>query len=100
MEKKDAKPRLIKWVLLLQEFDLHIVDRKGVDNPVADNLSRIENIHDDPIPINDSFPDEKLASIQVNSRENPWYADYANCIVSKFLPPSFTYQQKKKFFYD
>ena len=50
MEKKDAKPRLIRWVLLLQEFDLHIVDRKGADNPVADNLSRMENIPDDPIP--------------------------------------------------
>ena len=36
MEKKDAKPRLIRWVLLLQEFDLHIVDRKGAENPVAD----------------------------------------------------------------
>ena len=35
MEKKDAKPRLIRWVLLLQEFDLHIVDRKGAENPVA-----------------------------------------------------------------
>ena len=33
MEKKDAKPRLIRWVLLLQEFDLHITDRKGVENP-------------------------------------------------------------------
>ena len=30
MEKKDAKPRLIRWVLLLQEFDLHIIDRKGL----------------------------------------------------------------------
>ena len=40
MEKKDAKPRLIRWVLLLQEFDLHIIDRKGAKNPVADNLSR------------------------------------------------------------
>jgi hypothetical protein len=39
MENKDAKPRLIRWVLLLQEFDLHIVDRKGAKNPVADNLS-------------------------------------------------------------
>ena len=48
MEKKDAKPRLIRWVLLLQEFDLHIVDRKGAENPVADNLSRLENILDDP----------------------------------------------------
>jgi hypothetical protein len=44
MAKKDAKPRLIRWVLLLQEFDLHIVDRKGAENPVADNLSRLENI--------------------------------------------------------
>ena len=42
MEKKDAKPRLIRWVLLLQEFDLHIVDRKGAENPVAHNLSRLE----------------------------------------------------------
>jgi hypothetical protein len=42
MAKKDAKPRLIRWVLLLQEFDLHIVDRKSAKTPVADNLSRLE----------------------------------------------------------
>jgi hypothetical protein len=58
MSKKDAKPRLIRWVLLLQEFDLHIVDRKDAENPVADNLSRLENISFDPIPVNDSFPNE------------------------------------------
>ncbi|KAK1663715.1 hypothetical protein QYE76_051874, partial [Lolium multiflorum] len=71
MEKKDAKPRLIRWVLLLQEFDLHIVDRKGADNPVADNLSRLENIAYDPVPVNDSFPNEQLAAIKVSSRESP-----------------------------
>ena len=47
MEKKDAKPRLIRWVLLLQEFDLHIVDRKAAENSVADNLSRMENVLDE-----------------------------------------------------
>ncbi|KAK1609818.1 hypothetical protein QYE76_033491 [Lolium multiflorum] len=71
MEKKDAKPRLIRWVLLLQEFDLHIVDRKGADNPVADNLSRLENIAYDHVPVNDSFPNEQLAAIKVSSRESP-----------------------------
>ncbi|KAK1612153.1 hypothetical protein QYE76_035826 [Lolium multiflorum] len=64
MTKKDAKPRLIRWVLLLQEFDLHIVDRKGADNPVADNLSRLENIAYDHVPVNDSFPNEQLAVIK------------------------------------
>jgi hypothetical protein len=58
MSKKEAKPRLIRWVLLLQEFDLHIVDRKGAENPIADNLSRLENISFDPIPVNDSFPNK------------------------------------------
>ncbi|KAK1666344.1 hypothetical protein QYE76_054503 [Lolium multiflorum] len=71
MTKKDAKPRLIRWVLLLQEFDLHIIDRKGADNPVADNLSRLENITYDPVPVNDSFPNEQLAVIKVSSRESP-----------------------------
>jgi hypothetical protein len=100
MGKKDAKLRLIRWVLLLQEFDLHIVDRKGAKNPIADNLSRLENISIDYIPINDSFPNEQLAAIKVTSRESPWYADYANFIVSKYLPPTFIAQQRRKFFYD
>ena len=79
MNKKDAKPRLIRWVLLLQEFDLHIVDRKGEDNPVADHLSRIENIPIDHIPINDSFTNEQLANINVSSARvtSPWFA-YCN----------------------
>ena len=89
MEKKDAKPRLIRWVLLLQELDLHIIDRKGAKNPVADNLSRLENVLDDPLPIDDSFPDEQLAVINASHTAH-WYADYANYIVAKYIPPSFT----------
>ena len=50
---------------------------------------------DDPLPIDDSFPDEQLATINV-SHNTPWYDDCANYIVAKYLPPSFTYQQKKK----
>ena len=41
MKKKDAKPRLIRWMLLLQEFDMHTIDRKRAENPVANNLSRM-----------------------------------------------------------
>src|SRR3954469_13221896 len=100
MEKKDAKPRLITWVLLLQEFDLKIVDRKGADNPVADNLSRMKDILQDPIPVSVSFPDEQLAVVKVQYLLDPWFADYANFIVAKFFPLGLTFQQRKKFFTD
>ncbi|WZY77754.1 hypothetical protein YC2023_024138 [Brassica napus] len=64
MQKKDAKPRLIRWILLLQEFDIEIKDKRGVDNGVADHLSRIR-IEDD-IPIDDFFPTENVAHIDTS----------------------------------
>ena len=96
MTKKDAKPRLIRWVLLLQEFDVEIKDKKGTENLVADHLSRLEGARDD-IPVNDEFPDEKLFAIE-DKREVPWFADYVNYLVAKVIPPEFNYQKKKRFF--
>ena len=96
MTKKDAKPRLIWWVLLLQEFDVEIKDKKGTENLVADHLSRLEGTRDD-VPVNDEFPDEKLFIIE-DKRAVPWFADYVKYLVAKVIPPEFNYQQKKRFF--
>ena len=96
MTKKDAKPRLIRWVLLLEEFDVEIKDKKGTENLVADHLSRLEGARDD-LPVNDEFPDEKLFAIE-DKKEVPWFADYVNYLVAKAIPPEFNYQKKKRFF--
>ncbi|GKB10064.1 reverse transcriptase domain-containing protein [Tanacetum coccineum] len=96
-KKKDAKPRLIRWILLLQEFDIEIKDKKGTENVVTDHLSRIENdeISDD-IEVNDNFPDETLK--EISTRDIPWFADFANYLVGDIIPKGMMYQQKKKFF--
>ncbi|KAM2682251.1 hypothetical protein EV2_013845 [Malus domestica] len=67
--KKEAKPRLIRWMLLLQEFDIEIKDKKGSDNVVADHLSRFVREEED-LPISETFPDEQLLSVQVSA---PWF---------------------------
>ena len=107
LNKKDAKPRLIRWILLLQEFDLEIRDKKGSENSVADHLSRLRwnGEHDNNIPIDDTMPGEQLYSLiayaaqsfRPNSAQLPWYADFANYLVAGIFPPDMTWQQKKKF---
>ena len=96
MSKKDAKPRLIRWVLLVQEFDVEIKDKKGTENLVADHLSRLEGAKDD-VPVNDEFPDEKLLAIE-DKRAVPWFTDFVNYLAAKVIPREFNYQQKKRFF--
>ncbi|GLU07084.1 hypothetical protein SLE2022_240580 [Rubroshorea leprosula] len=100
LAKKDAKPRLIRWILLLQEFDLEIKDKKGIENSVADHLSRLKNPSQEvsACPIREEFPDEQLYTIKVTS--SPWFADFANYLACNILPPDLSYQQKKKFFSD
>ncbi|RDY12545.1 Retrovirus-related Pol polyprotein from transposon 17.6, partial [Mucuna pruriens] len=66
LKKPDAKSRLIWWMLLLQEFNIEIRDKKGVENSVADHLSGIEK-EVDSMPIRDEFPDELIPDTEINS---------------------------------
>ncbi|CAN6557531.1 unnamed protein product [Malus baccata var. baccata] len=92
--KKEAKPRLIRWMLLLQEFDIEIRDKKGSENVVADHLSRmVHEEHKHNVHIPETFPDEQLLSIEVSE---PWYADLVNYIVSKQVPSTLTKHQCDK----
>ena len=96
MTKKVAKPRLIRWVLLLKEFDLEIKDKKGIENLVVDHLSRLEGPRDE-VRVNDNFQDEQLLVIE-DTKPDPWFVDYVNYFVAKVIPLDFIYQQKKRFF--
>ncbi|GJT08516.1 reverse transcriptase domain-containing protein [Tanacetum coccineum] len=101
LSKQDAKPRLLRWVLLLQEFDITIRDKKGTENLAADHLSRLENPHKDVLEnkdINENFPLETLGVI--SSGSTPWFADYANFHAGNFIVKGMSSQQKKKFFKD
>ena len=97
LNKKDAKPRLIRWILLLQEFDLEIKDKKGSENLVADHLSRLENMpQEDHSSIKEEFSDEFLMAIY----KSPWYADLVNFVVSGVIPSDLNSHQRKKFLND
>ncbi|GJT64470.1 reverse transcriptase domain-containing protein [Tanacetum coccineum] len=98
-KKQDAKLRLIRWILLLQEFDTEIKDRKGTENVAADHLSRLKNGEtSDDSEANDNFPEETL--MEINTINKPWFADFANYLVDNIIPKGMTYQQKNKFFSD
>ncbi|RVW62520.1 Retrovirus-related Pol polyprotein from transposon opus [Vitis vinifera] len=95
LTKQDAKARLIRWILLLQEFNLQIQDKNGVENVVADHLSRLVIAHDSHgLPINDDFPEESLMSIEVT----PWYSHIVNYLVTGEVPSEWSAQDKKHFF--
>ena len=94
LTKKDAKPRLIRWILLLQEFDLEIKDKKGVENSVVDHLSRMTITITQDLPINDFLRDDMLLKV---STSHSWYANIVNFMVSGYVPPG---ENKKKLVYE
>ncbi|GKF12897.1 reverse transcriptase domain-containing protein [Tanacetum coccineum] len=56
--KKDSKAGLLRWVLLLQEFNFNVIDTKGAENLAVDHLSRLENPYEnvlDPKEVNENF---------------------------------------------
>nr|GEY67285.1 reverse transcriptase domain-containing protein [Tanacetum cinerariifolium] len=64
--KKDAKARLLRWVLFLQEFDIIIRDKKGTEILAAYHLSTLKNPHKDMFEnkdINENFRLETLGKI-------------------------------------
>ncbi|GKF73956.1 reverse transcriptase domain-containing protein, partial [Tanacetum coccineum] len=90
--KEDVKPRHIRWVLLLQGFDIEIKDKKGAENLATDHLSRLENLDLGTFleeEITDEFPDEHLMILKAElNNDEPWYADYIDYIVGKIIPPN------------
>nr|GFA31931.1 reverse transcriptase domain-containing protein [Tanacetum cinerariifolium] len=87
--KKDAKARLLRWVLLLQEFDFQVLDTKGAKNLAADHLSRLENPYEnvlDPKEIKETFPLDTLSMVTFRGDSSAsWFADFANYHAGNFI---------------
>nr|GEX85084.1 reverse transcriptase domain-containing protein [Tanacetum cinerariifolium] len=86
LSKQDAKPWLIQWILLLQEFYIIIRDKKGMENLAIDHLSRLENPHKDVFEnkdINENFPLETLGKI--SSRSTPWTLNITSGTILTFF---------------
>ena len=85
MMKNEAKPRLIRWVLLLQEFDMEIKDKRGNENVVAYHLSHLESDKgiENRTKIEESFPNEQLLAMEAHL---PWYVDFVNYLACNVLP--------------
>nr|KAJ0198124.1 hypothetical protein LSAT_V11C700385840 [Lactuca sativa] len=93
LEKKDAKPCLIRWILLLQEFDLEIRDKKGSKNVVANHLSRITNNDNSTEVIQENFPDENILAVKTLQ----WFANLVNYFVTGETPSYWNSQQRRFF---
>ncbi|GJX90396.1 reverse transcriptase domain-containing protein [Tanacetum coccineum] len=102
LTKQDAKPRLLCWILLLQEFDVIIRDKKGAENLAADHLSRLESPHQSELEkkeITKTFPLETLGMVTFRGdASTTWFADFTNYHARNFVIKGMSSQQKNKFF--
>lgn len=100
LSKIDVKPRLIRQILLLQEFNLENRGNKKAQNLANDHLSWLEspNLEKlDEAEINDGFPKERLYGIQeVSELESPWLTNVANYLITRVFPGYMIHQEKKK----
>ena len=89
---------MIRWVLLIQEFDIVIKDKKGSENVVADHLSQLKNeeVTNEEPKIKGEFPDEFL--LQATAR--PCFVDVANFKATRIIPEELNWSQRKKFLHD
>jgi len=92
LSKNDSKPRLIRWVLILQEFQLEIKDKPRAENLVVDYLSTLDN-EESGNPLNDCFPNKTLYTI---TDRLIWYADMVNYMVTKTFSIDLSKAQKEK----
>ncbi|GJW72130.1 reverse transcriptase domain-containing protein [Tanacetum coccineum] len=101
---KQMLAEIARWILLLQEFDVVIRDKKGAENLAADHLSRLENPHQSELEkkeITETFPLETLGMVTFRGDDNaPWFADFANYHAGNFVIKGMSSQQKRKFFKD
>ena len=91
MKKPLNSGRVTRWLLLLQEFNITIVDRPRKSNVVAYYLSRLNNPNE-VIPVDDDFLD---GHIFVVSTDSPWSADITNYLVTGKKPPHLSAREKK-----
>ena len=96
LKMKEAKPRFIRWILLLQEFEIEINYKRGSKNVVANHLSRISIDELLALPIQYSFLNEHI--LEVKLKWNPWYAHIVNYLITRKVPNDWDYNERKNFF--
>jgi hypothetical protein len=92
MNKPITNGRVARWLLLLQEYDITILNKPGKDNVVVDFLSRLTSNENEPL-VEDSFPDEHLFAVSTNS---PWFPYIGNYLATIIFPHHFSPKEWQK----